>query len=172
MDEQGCLDGFVGRMEVVSGRTGRRNWPDDVKARIVSESFRPGTVVNDVARRHGLTPQQLTHWRRATRDGFLVLPDASQILMSIPGVGAQTAAKAAAAVDDVGRFKSSRSVGAYFGLVPKRHQTGELDWVGRITTQGDVMVRKLLYEAVNAIITRRLGVIMHAMLRDGTLFEA
>ncbi|MEO0995364.1 MAG: IS110 family transposase [Pseudomonadota bacterium] len=126
---------------------------------------------------------------------------ACQILMSIPGVGVQTAAAFAAAVDDAGRFKHSRSVGAYFGLVPKRHQSGELDWVGRITKQGDTMVRKLLYEAANSILTRshrtfglktwalkiarrrglrkarvalarRLGVIMHAMLRDGTLFEA
>ncbi|MEF2554663.1 transposase, partial [Aurantimonas sp. A2-1-M11] len=56
-------DGFVGRMEVVSGRTGRRSWPDDVKGRIVGESFRPGAVVNDVARRHGVAPQQLTQWR-------------------------------------------------------------------------------------------------------------
>lgn len=68
MEEQEAYrrSGFVGRMEVVSGRTGRRSWPDDVKARIVSESSRPGAVVNDVARRHAVTPQQLTHWRRAT----------------------------------------------------------------------------------------------------------
>ncbi len=78
MEEQEAdrRSGFVGRMEVVSGRTGRRSWPDDVKARIVSESFRPGAVVNDVARRHGLSPQQLTHWRRAARDGLLALPEA------------------------------------------------------------------------------------------------
>ena len=69
--------GFVGRMEVISGRTGRRSWPEDVKARIVGESFRPGAVVNDVARRHGVAPQQLTHWRRAAREGLLALPDGS-----------------------------------------------------------------------------------------------
>ena len=67
--------GFVGRMEVVSGRTGRRRWPDDVKARIVNESFRSGAVVNEVARRHGLTPQHLTQWRRAAREGLLALPE-------------------------------------------------------------------------------------------------
>ena len=64
-------DGFVGRMEVVSGRTGRRIWTDDVKGRIVRESFRPGAGVHDVARRHGVAPQQLTQWRRAARDGRL-----------------------------------------------------------------------------------------------------
>lgn len=126
---------------------------------------------------------------------------ACQILMSIPGVGVQTALAYAAVVDDADRFKRSRAVGAYVGLVPRRYQSGEIDWTGRITKQGDSMVRKLLYEAANSIITRtrktfalkswalkiarrrglkkarvalarRLAVIMHAMLRDGTLFEA
>lgn len=124
-----------------------------------------------------------------------------QLLMSIPGVGVQTATAFTAAIDEARRFKRSRATGAYFGLVPRRHQSGEVDWVGRITKQGDRMVRKLLYEAANSILTRsrqnfalkswalkiarrrglkkarvalarRLAVIMHAMLRDGTLFEA
>lgn len=69
---------------------------------------------------------------------------ACEILMSIPGVGVQTSAAFAAAVDDAGRFRQSRSAGAYFGLVPRRHQSGEIDWTGRITNQGDGTVRKLL----------------------------
>jgi transposase len=126
---------------------------------------------------------------------------ACQALMSIPGVGVQTSAAFAAAVHDAARFKRSRTAGAYVGLVPRRHQSGELDWTGRITKQGDGTVRKLLYEAANSILTRtrqsfslkswalkiakrrglrkarvelarRLAVIMHAMLRVGTLFEA
>lgn len=85
--------------------------------------------------------------------------------------------------------------------MPRRHQSGEFDWTGRITKQGDGTVRKLLYKAANSILTRsretfalktwamkiakrrglkkarvalarRLAVIMHAMLRDGTLFQA
>lgn len=62
---------------------------------------------------------------------------ACEILMTIPGVGVQTSAAFAAAVDEVGRFSQSRNAGAYFGLVPRRHQSGELDWTGRITKQGD-----------------------------------
>ena len=75
---------------------------------------------------------------------------ACQILMTIPGVGVQTAAAFAAAVDDADRFKRSRAAGAYFGLVPRRHQSGDVDWVGRITKQGDNQVRKLLYECQSA----------------------
>ena len=42
--------GLVGRLEVVEPRRGNRRWPDDVKARIVAESFQPGARVVDVAR--------------------------------------------------------------------------------------------------------------------------
>lgn len=73
--------------------------------------------------------------------------------MTIAGVGVQTSATFAAAVDEAGRFRQSRNAGAYFGLVPRRHQSGELDWTGRITKQGDGTVRKLLYEAANSILT-------------------
>lgn len=64
----------ISRLEVLEGPTGRRSWPDEVKAQIVAESFEPGVKVSAVARRHGLTPQHLTSWRRAAREGRLVLP--------------------------------------------------------------------------------------------------
>ena len=66
----GFLDdvrGSVTRMEVLEGPTGRRSWPDDVKAGIVAESFEPGARVCDVARRHGLAPQHLSTWRGLAR---------------------------------------------------------------------------------------------------------
>ena len=66
--------GDISRLEVLEGPTGRRNWPDEVKAAIVAESFEPGAKVSAVARRHGLTPQHLTLWRRAAREGRLTLP--------------------------------------------------------------------------------------------------
>ena len=70
----GPAEGNISRVEVLEGPTGRRSWPDEVKARIVSESFEPGAKVSAVARRHGLAPQHLTSWRRAAREGRLVLP--------------------------------------------------------------------------------------------------
>ncbi len=66
--------GPVGRVEIVEARRGNRRWPDEVKARIVAESFQPGARVGDVARRHDIIPHQLSDWRRMARQGKLVLP--------------------------------------------------------------------------------------------------
>src|SRR3984957_4719082 len=120
-------------------------------------------------------------------------------LMTIPGVGQLTALAFVAAIDDPSRIRRSRDIGAYFGWVPKRYQSGEVDYTGSISKCGDGRVRTLLYEAANVMLTRykgqlklkdwafaiaqrstmrkarvalarRLAIIMHAMLRDGTEF--
>jgi len=57
----------VRRIELITGTGRRRRWSDDDKARIVVESLRPGANVSEVARRHGLSPQQLFGWRREGR---------------------------------------------------------------------------------------------------------
>lgn len=66
--------GFAGRIEVLTGTTGRRRWPDEVKARIVAESYAPGGRVADIARLHGTTRWQVYHWRKLARRGLLALP--------------------------------------------------------------------------------------------------
>jgi transposase len=57
---------------LTSGR--RRRWSDEQKAQIVAESFVPGVVVAEVARRHDIAPQHLTAWRTAAKRGSMVLP--------------------------------------------------------------------------------------------------
>ena len=52
----------VRRFEVINGVMGRRRWSADDRARILEESLAPGAVVSVVARRYGLTPQQLFTW--------------------------------------------------------------------------------------------------------------
>src|SRR5689334_6586727 len=56
------------RVEVITGAGRRRSWPLDVKARIVMESLEDGAVISEVARRHGIRPQQLFAWRKQVRD--------------------------------------------------------------------------------------------------------
>jgi uncharacterized OsmC-like protein len=55
-----------------------------------------------------------------------------------------------AAVDDPTRFKRSRTIGAHFGLMPRRYQSGEHDNPGRISKAGDRDANATLYAAANA----------------------
>jgi transposase len=55
------------RVEVFTGPERRRDWPDERKIAIVSESFEPGVNVSELARRHEINPQQLFGWRRRFR---------------------------------------------------------------------------------------------------------
>ena len=70
-------------------------------------------------------------------------------LMTIRGVGQLTALAFVAAIDDPSRIRRSRDIGAYLGLVPRRYQSGEVDYTGGISKCGDGRVRTLLYEAAN-----------------------
>jgi transposase len=95
----------------------------------------------------------------------------------------------------------ARHVGAYFGLTPTKYQSGETDIDGRISKIGDASVRAALYEAAHIMLTkplkgctalkswvmklarrtgmkkakvalaRKIAVIMHRMLVDGTSFR-
>jgi transposase len=75
-------------------------------------------------------------------------------LMSTPGVGALVALTYRSAVDDPTRFSKSRTVGAYFGLTPKKYQSGETDRDGGVSRVGDAMVRTVLFEAAHIMLTR------------------
>lgn len=75
-------------------------------------------------------------------------------LMTVPGVGPMTALAFVTAIDDPRRFKKSSSVGAYLGLTPRRYQSGEVAWSGRISKHGDGLARQMLYEAANSLLSR------------------
>jgi transposase len=59
-------------IQIGAGR--RRRWSDKAKGQIVAESYAPGAVVSEVARRHDISPQHLFGWRKAARAGVLSLP--------------------------------------------------------------------------------------------------
>jgi transposase len=65
------------RIEVITGVERRRKWSAQEKAAIVAESLAEGAVVSEVARRHGLSPQQLFGWRARLRDAVKGLPASS-----------------------------------------------------------------------------------------------
>lgn len=73
-------------------------------------------------------------------------------LMTIPGVGPVVSLNFIALVDDPVRFGKTSDVGAFLGLTPKRHQSGEVDWSGRVSKCGDSAMRGLLFEAASCVI--------------------
>ena len=121
-------------------------------------------------------------------------------LMSIPGVGPVVSLAYTATIDIPARFRNSKAIGSILGLTPVLHESGESRRVGRISLCGDGMMRTLLYEAANILLTnvkkwswlkawamnvakrrgqqkavvalaRRLAVIMHRLWSDGTQFR-
>lgn len=65
--EHSAITEPVRRLEVFTGAGRRRSWTTEEKARIVAESGTGDESVCAVARRHGLSPQQLFGWRRQAR---------------------------------------------------------------------------------------------------------
>jgi transposase len=66
-DEAGDGVAAFRRIELITGTGRRRRWSTDEKARILVESLKPGANISEVARRNGLSPQQLFGWRREVR---------------------------------------------------------------------------------------------------------
>jgi transposase len=73
----------VHRLEVFTGAGRRRTWRAEDKARIVAEIVASGDSVSAVARRHGLSPQQLFGWRRELQASQTAL---SHELQFVPAV--------------------------------------------------------------------------------------
>jgi transposase len=126
----------------------------------------------------------------------------TRLLMSTPAVGPIVALTYASAIDDPARFKSSKQTGSHFGLTPKKYQSGETDYSGRISKIGDAAVREALYQAAHVMLTkpvkgctqlkswamriarragmgkakvalaRKFAVILHRMLANATPFNA
>src|SRR5271167_2200855 len=148
--------------------------------------------------------------RRVLREQFVILhrrllaivreDDVCRRLMTIPGVGPVVALTYRVTVDVPARFRNSKAVGAVFGLTCSKYQSGEINRTGAISKCGDEMMRMMLYEAAQVMLTRtnkwswlkawamqiarrrgmkkaivalarRLAVIMHRIWVDGTEFQ-
>ncbi len=121
-------------------------------------------------------------------------------LMTIPGVGPVVSLAYTTTIDVPARFRNSKAVGSALGLTPVLNQSGESHRVGRVSLCGDAMMRTLLYEAAQILLTRvtkwswlkawamnvakrrgsakaivalarRLAVIMHRIWSDGAEFR-
>lgn len=82
----------------------------------------------------------------AKLDHLAAADERCRLLQTIPGVGPRLAEVAVAVLDDPERFKSAKEVGSYAGLTPRQYQSGESDRRGRISRQGDGLLRAMLVE--------------------------
>jgi transposase len=193
MSLRGILRGFGLKV----GETSRRTFASRVRELIAGHPTLQLVAETLLAARAVLS-EQLSQLDKRVR---LLARDDPRVrrLMSAPGVGAIVALSFVAAIDEPARFRSSKAVGAHFGLTPKKYQSGETDVTGRISKIGDAGVRTVLYEAANVILTRpvkggslkswamrlamragmrkakvalarKLAVVLHRMLADGTTF--
>lgn len=142
--------------------------------------------------------KELAGLEKLLRDLAKADPDC-RLMMTMPGVGAVVALTMRSAVDDPGRFRSSKDIGPWAGLTPRRNQSGEHDVIGQITRAGDAALRTALYQAANTVLcrsapswlkawalrvaarrgrkratvalARRIGVVLHRMWCNGTEFR-
>jgi len=193
-DMRGTLRNFGLKVGVVSSR----NY--EARLRELVESFpRLAAIVEPLLIVRQVMRQQLAVLHKMLIDIVRDDPVCRQF-MTVPGVGPVVALTYRASVDQPHRFVHSRDVGAHAGLTPKRFQSGEINYDGGISKCGDAMLRTMLYEAAQSMLThskkwswlkawamrvaqrrgmrratvalaRRIAVILHRMWIDGTDFR-
>lgn len=197
-DVENQIRGLMKNLGLIIGKVGQVAFPVRVRELLTERPILEQAVLPLLSLR-GQIRSQIAEFDRIflkmTRDN-----DTARRLTTIPGIGPITALTFITAIDDPVRFRRSRSVGAYIGLTPKRHASGETDITGRISRCGDGMLRCYLFEAAGVLLTRvpkwcaikawgvrlakrigfkkakiavarKLAVIMHRMWCDGTDFQ-
>lgn len=78
-----------------------------------------------------------------------------KILLSIPGIGANTAVRIIAEVGDIQRFDNHKQINAFAGIDIRRYQSGKFLARDRINKRGNKHLRKLLYIVIMNMIKQR-----------------
>ena len=180
------------------GTPSRKDFPDRVRELAADDAVLAGLAGSLLAVVAVMT-REVEALTKRVLDEVKVEPTCRR-LMTVPGVGPLTALAFRATIDQHGRFRKSRDVGAHLGLTPRRYQSGETDVQGRISRCGDELARTALYEAAHSLlirsskwsalrawgmavakrrgmararvaVARKLAVILHRMWADGSDFH-
>ena len=192
------IRGTLKTLGVMTGSSkGRRFMPRVIELRADNEWL--GPVLDPLLAVHASLAQQLKTVSASALTAAREDADVRR-MMTVPGVGTMTALAFKAAIDDPKRFTSSTKVGPYLGLTPRQYQSGESEWIGGIGKSNDPLLRSYLYEAAGVLMTRlrrtcplqdwalrlakrigwkrasiavarKLAIILHAIWRNGTVFE-
>ena len=200
LDVENSVRGILRGFGLKVGKTTNRSFAGRVRELVVDHASLE-MIAAALLSVHAVLLRELKAFDKQVRS--MARADAkAKLLMSAPAVGPIVALTYASAIDDPRRFKSSKRVGAHFGLTPKKYQSGETDYTGRISKIGDASVRTALYEAAHIMLikpikgcsplkswamriarrsgmkkakvalARKLAVILHRMLANGTPFNA
>lgn len=199
LDVENSLRGILRGFGLKVGKTTERTFAGRVRELVACHPVLQ-TIVESLLAVHAVLLREFNGLDKRVRDMTRSHAQA-RLLMSMPAVGPIVALTYASAIDDPGRFRSSKAVGAHFGLTPKKYQSGETDRSGRISKIGDAAVREALYQAAHIMLTkplkgcsqlkswamrivrragmrkakvalaRKLAVILHRMLADGQAFN-
>ncbi len=199
-DIESSLRGILRGFGLKVGKTTERHFAERIRE-LVTGHPNLETIAQALLAVHAVLLREFNAFEKRVRS--MARTDAkARLLMSTPGVGPIVSLTYASAIDDPARFKSSKQAGAHFGLTPKKYQSGETNYTGRISKIGDAAVREALYQGGHSILTkpvkgcpelkawamriarraghqkakvalaRKLAVIMHRMLADGTPFNS
>jgi transposase len=199
LDIENSLRGILRGFGLKVGKTTSRSFASRIRELVANQASLE-TIAEALLSVHAVLLREFKAFEKQVRS--LARSDAkAKLLMSTPAVGPIVALTYASALDDPGRFKSSKQAGSHFGLTPRKYQSGETDHTGRISKIGDASVRTALYEAAHIMLikpikgcsalkswamriakragmkkakvalARKLAVILHRMLADGTSFN-
>ncbi|MGH8115442.1 MAG: IS110 family transposase [Rhodanobacteraceae bacterium] len=198
-DVENSLRGILRDFGLKVGKTTAKSFAQRIRD-LVAGQANLETIAQALLAVHTVLLRELNGFDRRVRQLARTHRQA-KLLMTTPAVGPIVALTYAGAIDDPARFRSSKRTGAHFGLTPKKYQSGQTDYTGRISKIGDAAVREALYQAAHVMLTkpvkgcaalkswamriarragmrkakvalaRKLAVIMHRMLADAKPFH-
>lgn len=152
LDVENSLRGILRGFGLKVGKTTRARFADRVEELVKGHPSLEAIAASLLRVRAVLLAEFSAFEKRVRQTAFV--DGKAKLLMSVPAVGPIISLTFASAIDDPSRFSSSKQAGPLFGLTPKKYQSGETDYSGRISKRGDAAVREALYEAAHLILTK------------------
>jgi len=195
---RGTLKTFGTKLGAVTAGGNRVLFREKVRAALIADEFLRAIVEPLLTVHEGLCRQSSKLER--TVSAMARRSPIAKRLMTVSGVGVVTALTFIAVIDTPARFRRSGDAAAYIGLTPRRYQSGQGDYSGRISRSGNSELRACLYQAGCAVlnrtskfsalkswglrlaarkgfrkaavaVARKIAVIMHRIWSDGTAFQ-